>query len=169
MRIGIVSDTHGNVNHTVAAVEVLQQQDVELVLHCGDVGGPGIVPLFEHWPTHFVAGNCDDRQILAQEVQAAGQYWHDLFGEITVENKRIALLHGHVQSALDQVIHTGHYDFACYGHTHRYEKHRVKQTLVINPGALHRAHPHTIAIIELSTMTARHLEVDCQRGSSNPS
>ena len=59
MRIGVVSDTHGHVPFTRDAVRMLEQLEVELVIHCGDVGSVEIVSLFSAWPTHFVLGNVD--------------------------------------------------------------------------------------------------------------
>ena len=41
-----------------------------------------------------------------------------------------------------------------YGHTHEAEQHREGKTLVLNPGALYRANPHSIAVVELDTMEA---------------
>jgi predicted phosphodiesterase len=40
----------------------------------------------------------------------------------------------------------------CYGHTHKAEFHRVGKTLVLNPGALHRATPHSLAVVDLDTL-----------------
>ena len=47
MRIGVISDTHGQVANTLAAVRMLESLEVQAVLHCGDIGGrtSGIQPL----------------------------------------------------------------------------------------------------------------------------
>jgi predicted phosphodiesterase len=42
----------------------------------------------------------------------------------------------------------------CYGHTHVAESHLEGRTLVLNPGALYRATPHSIATVDLQTMEA---------------
>lgn len=78
MRIGVVSDTHGQVPFTLDAVRMLESLEVDLVLHCGDIGSPEIVALFAAWPTHFVFGNVDDhRQRLRSAILAAGQRCHE--------------------------------------------------------------------------------------------
>src|SRR5438067_2299698 len=59
MLLGIVSDTHGHVEHTRQAVRMLESLEVHEVIHCGDIGSSDIVPLFAAWPTHFVLGNVD--------------------------------------------------------------------------------------------------------------
>jgi predicted phosphodiesterase len=42
----------------------------------------------------------------------------------------------------------------CYGHTHQAEQHRVGKTLVLNPGALYRATPHSLALVDLEHLEA---------------
>ncbi|MBR9804750.1 MAG: metallophosphoesterase family protein [Rubinisphaera brasiliensis] len=156
MRIGIVSDTHGNKSTTAVAVELLRQHKLERLLHCGDVCGSGIVRMLAEWPTHYVAGNCDDLDLLEQTVLETGQKWHGLRGEIELAGRRICLLHSHVTGALPDAIASGEFDLVCYGHTHRYEKRTEGQTLVLNPGALHRASRHSFAVVDLETMAAEH-------------
>ncbi len=162
MRIGVVSDTHGHEAHTRAAVQTLQEQCVERVLHCGDVGGNEVVSRFEQWPTHFVAGNCDDPYQLGEIVKLNQQHWEGLFGDLLLNDKRIALLHSHEQHRFDAAIHSGDYDLVCYGHTHVAEQHAVGRTNVLNPGALYRARKFTIAIVDLQTMDISHVTVPCE-------
>ncbi|MCA8983046.1 MAG: YfcE family phosphodiesterase [Planctomycetaceae bacterium] len=161
MRLGIISDTHGNTYHTHRAVEEFRKIDVDVILHCGDVGSPGIVSQFQEWPTHFVAGNCDDCILLEQEVLAAEQQWHHLFGDFQLFNRRIALLHSHVIGKLDHCAQSGDYDLVCYGHTHQHETHSVGNTTIVNPGAMHRAVKYTIALVNLATMQVEHFKVEC--------
>ncbi|MCG6154305.1 metallophosphoesterase [Rubinisphaera margarita] len=160
MKIGIVSDTHGNVANTERAVEILRQSDVSAVLHCGDICGVRIVDLFVEWPTHFVTGNCDNAMMMQNAVETIEQTWHGMFGEIELGNRKIALLHSHEPGRLAYAAESGDFDLVCYGHTHQREQHKVGETLVLNPGAIHRANPHTIAIVDLETMTAEHIVID---------
>ena len=158
MKLGIVSDTHGNLRTTQRAVTLLAEYDVVAVLHCGDIVSAEIVPLFAQWPTHFVFGNCDgDRASIRLTVQECGQNCHEDFGELTLAGRRIAFLHGDDCQRFDETVGSDSYDLVCYGHTHKAEQHRIGQTLVLNPGALHRARPHSFAIVDLSTMIAEHV------------
>lgn len=45
MRVGIISDTHGQVDFTRPAVRMLESLDVERLFHCGDIGSPEVVEL----------------------------------------------------------------------------------------------------------------------------
>jgi uncharacterized protein len=153
MRVGVVSDTHGHVPYTRAAVRMMESLEVELVIHCGDIGSPEIVELFGPWPTHFVFGNVDhDHRRLAAAIRAAGKTCHDRFGRLDLAGKRIAFLHGDDTLRLCEATTNGEWDLVCHGHTHiaRQEKHG--STLVLNPGALYRATPHSIAYVELPSL-----------------
>lgn len=153
MLVGIVSDTHGHVEHARAAVRMLQSLEVACVLHCGDIGSAAVVELFAPWPAHFVFGNCDhDRQELAAAIAAAGQTCHGAFGELELAGRRIAIIHSDDGRRFQQTLHSGHYDLVCYGHTHVAAIDRYGPTLAINPGALYRANPHSIAVVDLVAM-----------------
>lgn len=161
MRIAVVSDTHGHIRYTEAAVQALQRLNVELVLHCGDIGSPAIVPLFAGWPTHFVFGNVDyDHASLRAAIEAAGQTCHERFGELEIDQVRIAFLHSDDDSLFRQTISSGHWNLVCYGHTHVAESHYMGSTLVLNPGALYRANPHTLATVELPSLDTHHVTVE---------
>jgi len=161
MRIGVVSDTHGHVEFALPAVERLRQENVEQVLHCGDIGSPQIVQLFAEWPTHFVFGNTDyGYEPLITAMSGLGHTCHELFGDFELAGRRIALLHGHERWRLSEAISSGDYDLVCSGHTHQKNLQRAGGTTVLNPGALYRASEHTIAIVDLATMTVEHLTVD---------
>ncbi len=160
MRIGVVSDTHGQIEFTRAAVRMLESLEVEHVLHCGDVGSIDIVPLFAPWPTHFVLGNVDfNARELAVAMEAAGQFNHERFGQLKLAGRRIALLHSDDEPLFRKTCRSGRWDLVCYGHTHRAEQHHQGPTLVLNPGALYRARPHTLAIVDLAEMEAHHVEL----------
>jgi uncharacterized protein len=159
MFLGVVSDTHGHVEYARAAVRMLESLEVEVVLHCGDIGSPAIVPLFSAWPTHFVLGNVDGNQPLQTVIEEAGQTFHVRFGSIELNGIKIALLHGDDERLLRQTISEGKYQLVCHGHTHVPRRERIGSTLVLNPGALYRADPHTIAVIDLPTLAAEIIAV----------
>lgn len=161
MRIGIVSDTHGHLDNTKRAVDELRNAHVDTVLHCGDIGSPEIAPLFSDWPTHFVFGNVDrDFSILEHAIESAGLVSHGDFGELTLDGIRIALLHSHDRFRFDEAISSGEYDLVCYGHTHVAEEHRVGNTLVLNPGALFRANPHSFAVVETDGLDIKRFDLN---------
>jgi len=160
MRLGIVSDSHGHVDLTRPAVRMLESLEVERVLHCGDIGSADVVELFAAWPTDFVFGNCDyNHAELKAAIEAAGQNCHGAFGELEIDGCRIALLHSDDARKFAQATTGGAYDLVCYGHTHIAKIETVSETLVVNPGAIYRANPHSIAVVELPELTATIVEL----------
>ena len=160
MRLGIISDTHGHVELTWPAVRMFESLEVDTVLHCGDIGTMAVVERFAAWPAHFVFGNCDtDTQEFAAAIRQAGQACHGLFGDLTFEGVRVALLHSHDGRRFRQTISSGEYGLVCYGHTHLAAIERSGETVVLNPGAIYRANPHSVAIVDLPAVTATIVEL----------
>lgn len=160
MKLGVVSDTHGNLKTAAAAVQQLSQYEIDAVLHCGDIVGAGIIPLFAAWPTHFVFGNCDyDLAEMRRTIQDCGQFCHERFGELTFGGRSIALLHGDDSRLLRESQQSGRFDLVCSGHTHVYEERRAGGTLILNPGALHRASVYTCALVDLLTLQVQRIEI----------
>ena len=136
MRLGIVSDTHGHVPNTQAAVRMLESLEVEAVLHCGDIGAPSIVPLFARWPTHFVFGNVDGGSAAAElqaAIRQAKQFDHGRFGSLELAGIHIAFLHGDDSRLLEQTIAAGKHQLVCHGHTHSARSEKIGPTLVAQP------------------------------------
>ncbi|MGE0607886.1 MAG: metallophosphoesterase family protein [Pirellulales bacterium] len=149
MLIGVVSDTHGHTRNTLAAVRMLEEFSVELVIHCGDVGTPELVGHFATWPTHFVLGNVDDPTEIRRAIKSARQSCHDWFGELTLADTKIAFLHGDDSKKLADAIDGGSYGLVCHGHTHVARQEWIGDTLVLNPGALYRTNRLSLAVVDL--------------------
>ncbi|MBN2293536.1 MAG: YfcE family phosphodiesterase [Pirellulales bacterium] len=152
MKIGVISDTHGDVHSAREAVRLFQCLEVDQVLHCGDIGSPEIVALFSDWPTHFVYGNVDSPQYLDDVIRQAGQTCHDHFGSIELDGRKIAFMHGHDTSLLEKSAKSGNWHIICHGHTHMARHCTVGKTLVLNPGAIARTIYPSVAIIDLQSL-----------------
>ena len=59
MRIGILSDTHDQVQRTKSAVAMLVEGGAETLIHCGDLTIADVVDECSVLPCYFVFGNCD--------------------------------------------------------------------------------------------------------------
>ena len=160
MILGVISDTHGHVEFTRLAVRMLSSCDVEVVIHCGDIGSAEIVQMLAPWPTHFVLGNCDlPSRPLEEAIAAANQHFHGRFGELELDGRKIAFLHGDDSARFQQTVESERFDLVCYGHTHVAEQHHSGRTLVLNPGALYRAQPHSLAIVRLPELEVTHINL----------
>jgi putative phosphoesterase len=151
MRIGIVSDTHGNQRMVRRALAELRERDITTVLHCGDIDDPETVELFRGFTMHFVFGNCDtDKGALRAAMADICATLHEHFGSIELEGVKLAFTHGDNTTLMRDVEHSGYYDFLFYGHTHQAEEHLSGPSRIINPGALHRARPKTFVVLDLA-------------------
>lgn len=150
-RLGVLSDTHGNLANTRKATALFQLHQVDVLIHCGDIGSPEIPPLLSAWPTHYVLGNVDGsgRDICAA-IRAVGHTCHGRFGTVRVGGRRIAFLHGDDQRRFHEAIHDSAWDLVCYGHTHVAEYRLEGSVRVLNPGAVHRGFPPQVAIVDLA-------------------
>src|SRR5438552_11155411 len=150
MQIAILSDTHSRYATVEKALRLLQDRNVNVVLHCGDIEDADTVWLFQGFTAHFVFGNCDtERHSIRQAVHGIGETLHDGCGFVELEGVKIAFTHGDDGRLLHDLEVSGAFDFLFYGHTHKAEEHSTGPTRVINPGALHRANPKTFVLLDL--------------------
>lgn len=159
--IGVLSDTHGRADAAAAGIATLRAAGAEFLIHCGDVGGEGILDLLAGTRCAFVWGNNDyDRASLNRYANEIGLQPGGDFIELEFGGKRIAVTHGDnlklVRRATDE--HAG-YDYLLLGHTHIPSDQRNGRVRIVNPGALHRAAKKTVALIDLTSDAVRHLVV----------
>lgn len=136
-RIGIVADTHDMLQLIDRAVERLNSEGVDLVLHAGDYVAPFAVLRFKPLKARLIGvfGNNDgDQNLLRRRFEEIGAQIHGRFAEIVFNGLRIALIHGEDDMLLKALISSNYYDVVIHGHTHKAETYTVGRTLVINPG-----------------------------------
>ena len=161
MRIAVLSDTHGRHDTVERALKLVQERNVNVVLHCGDIDDAETVWLFRGFTAHFVFGNCDtERHAIRQAVYGIGETLHDGYGFVELEGVKIAFVHGDNAELLRDLEQSGAFDFLFYGHTHQAEERRTGPTRVLNPGALHRARPKTFVFLDLQTREVESVVVD---------
>ena len=119
MRIAVLSDTHGRHDTVERALKLVQERNVNVVLHCGDIDDAETVWLFRGFTAHFVFGNCDtERHAIRQAVYGIGETLHDGYGFVELEGVKIAFVHGDNAELLRDLEQSGAFDFLFYGHTH---------------------------------------------------
>jgi putative phosphoesterase len=161
MKIAVLSDTHNQHERVRRALALLRERGVTTVLHCGDIEDVEMVRLFHGLDAHFVFGNCDaDRDELCSAMNEAGVTLHEGFGNLEMEGVKIAFVHGDDGRLLRDLERSGHYDYLFHGHTHHAGERRTGATRIINPGALHRARPKTLLLLDLPTGQAEYVEVE---------
>jgi putative phosphoesterase len=132
--IGILSDTHDNLDAVKNAVRFFKRMDCELVIHAGDFVAPFAARELGQLSCRVKAvfGNCDGEKTgLAEAIRPFGEIEEAPF---FFDWKSFRFLLKHVNSDLD--IHLTRYrpDFLVFGHTHKPEILTTGKTVLINPG-----------------------------------
>jgi putative phosphoesterase len=163
--IGLISDTHDNLPMIDKAVKLLNQQNVELVLHAGDYVAPFVIPRFRDLKAKLIGvfGNNDGgRELLkAKFSENKRLQMHGSFAQVIVDDLRIALLHGDEEELLNALIDSQGFNVVVHGHVHKAEVHKKGKTLVVNPGEVcgYLTGRSTIALLNTETLDARIVEL----------
>lgn len=130
MKIGIISDTHGDLISIDKAIPYLKQCD--LIIHAGDnINDAEYIYYATDVNVKCVKGNCDSYNM-------DGDY--EL--EFSVKNKNFFLCHGHyheVKLGLDVLYgfaRNNDIDIVVFGHTHIPTCEIIDNIIFINPGSL---------------------------------
>jgi len=156
--IGIISDSHDNLDAIRKAVEFLNEKNVSLVVHAGDYIAPFTVNEFKKIACPFVGvfGNNDgERKGLMRSFGEMGAEIKD-FSAVEHQGKKIAAYHGTITELMTALIAGGEYDVFIKGHTHVPEIKQEGKTLVINPGELcgYLTGKKTLCLLDLDKMEA---------------
>ena len=160
MKIGLISDTHDNVDQILKAKEIFKMNNVKLILHAGDVVAGKTVEFFEGIETWFIDGNCntDPETMEKKKKQINGKYLGN-FAEFELEGKKLCMYHGHNKVKLSELIQSKKYDYIITGHTHQMVNEKIGKTMVINPGAHYYSATNTIAILDIEKGEVEFIEV----------
>lgn len=129
MKILVLSDSHGNIENMVRAVE---QEQPGMLIHLGDCWRDG-QRLAERYPNILmeqVPGNCDFRSHEAMEKL------------LFIENYRVLICHGHTYGVKQSLLSAGlaaeeqNADLFLFGHTHKPLVDYHGRALFLNPGTI---------------------------------
>ena len=135
MKIGLISDTHDNIQNIQKAIISFNEKLVRVVIHAGDIVSPEAVEAFDGMKLIGVLGN-NDLQVneLTDAFDKIGGQLKGEFCEIEQDNLIFAVYHGTNSKRKESLIHCGKYDVVVCGHTHRVQNKKVGKTLILNPG-----------------------------------
>lgn len=132
--IGIMSDSHDNIDAIRKAVKIFNEQDLDIVIHAGDMISPFTSKEFENLDAELLAvyGNNDgEREGLRIKYEDICHL--EDFKEISIDGWKISVIHGTNQTIVDALLGCGKYDIVVRGHTHKLEV-LNGETMMINPG-----------------------------------
>ncbi len=164
MLVGIMADTHDRLPLVDVAVKVLNEKNVELVLHAGDYIAPFVIPHFKPLKAKFIGvfGNNDgEKNGLKKKFEGLNANVHEDIADIMVDGVKIALLHGSEEELLQGLINAQSHDVIVRGHTHEAKTYRKGKTLIINPGEVcgYLTEKSTIALLNSQTKETEIIEL----------
>lgn len=144
MKVGIIADTHDNLAAISRAVEIFNDEGIDLLIHAGDFVAPFTAsPLrMLKAPLVGIFGNNDGDKLLLKEKfkeKGVGELYEDPY-EFELVTKKIMVTHR--PALVKPLAASGLYDVVIYGHTHKAvighqstnDEEKGAQTWVINPG-----------------------------------
>lgn len=135
MFIGVTGDTHNNLKNIKNICTIFNKNGADLVFHTGDITLPKSLLAFKdlNCPLIAVLGNNDLEEKLALK-DASKQFDCKIFDEpylLSIQSKKVCVIH-HPELIDDNLIDQS--DIILHGHTHRFRKEIIKNTLIFNPG-----------------------------------
>lgn len=138
MKLAVISDTHDNMKNLEAAIKTIGKSGADILIHCGDLCSAFVIESLAafHGPVHIVFGNNEGDPFTIKDISSSFPNI-TLHGEVAflhIENTNIAVTHK--PEFARGLASTGEYSVVFFGHTHIYEKSKIKDTWLINPGEI---------------------------------
>ncbi len=168
MLIGVVSDSHDDVEAARLAAARLKSAGVNMIIHLGDIEAPFTLKELASAGVRIEAvfGNNDGEfEMLSDVARSTGGRIEAWPRVLEVDNRRLLIMHGRGPSSLTvEIAHalaeSGRFSGVLYGHTHEAELTYVRGVLVLNPGPLNRSlGGPSAAIVDTSSMAARLIRI----------
>ncbi|NVL89700.1 MAG: metallophosphoesterase [Desulfobacterales bacterium] len=137
MILAVMSDTHDHIWNVRKALRLIQERDVEAIIHCGDFIAPFVLKELDQAqiPVHGVFGNNDGDQYLLTKLsmtELSNITLYGLMGELELGDFKVAFTH--YRAVADGLAATGQFDLVCFGHSHEAFIEKVGKTDLLNPG-----------------------------------
>lgn len=132
MIVGVLSDSHDNLVELKKALDVLQEEGAELIIHAGDYVAPFSVQLLAELsiPWWGVLGN-NDGEILGIFQKSGGKIKAPF---LELEERGFRIWVSHFYQPAKWAFMSGHYDLVVYGHTHEAIIKEEGKSVLLNPG-----------------------------------
>ena len=156
MKLGLISDTHGNLPRTREALDLLRREGIHQLVHCGDLGSEAVLNLLlevreSGIPVIAVHGNVDEWDT---DLILYAKHLHiplPRVARFTADGHACAVHHGHDRLVMHALQAEPDLDMLFTGHTHVPADEPLGHLRIINPGAVHRAATPMVSTLHLST------------------
>jgi putative phosphoesterase len=158
--VGIIADTHDNLPLVERAIDKLNQEEVDIILHAGDYVSPFTVTRLKRLKAKLIGvfGNNDgDHEFLKKRFEEIeGAEVRGRFAEINIDGLKVAVLHDDGE-LFHSLVNSQGYDVVIHGHIHEAQACKKGKTIIINPGEAcgYLSGKPTIAIFDTVTRRTR--------------
>ncbi len=143
MLIAVISDTHDHQDNILKAVSIMNERNVDVLIHCGDYCSPFTRRWFDNLnqtiKNNFfgVFGNNDGDQVFLRknlgQICKFVENGHELVKEF--DGKKLIASHMPKPETIDSLARSGTFDIVLSGHTHSIVNKKLDiNVLVLNPG-----------------------------------
>lgn len=168
MKLAVISDTHDHKDNILKVVSILNERNVDALIHCGDYVAPFVKRWFDGLNDNIkknfcgVWGNNDGERVVLK--QNLGQICDIVGMEINkdFDGKKVFAAHMPTQETIEALANSKKYDIILSGHTHNLVNKKYDNgVLVINPGEVcgYLSGKASFVIIDTNKMIAEIIEL----------
>ncbi len=167
MEIGVLSDSHDNLDNLLIVLEILRQRRVETVIHCGDLTDFTMISHFSGFRLIYLIGNMD--VAIGTIRKLVEQMREDNFAGLVYQGKldgrMVAATHSHLEGKVMELVQEKRFDWIFHGHTHEKRDETVRGTRIVNPGALGGLvrGPRSFCVVDLTAGEVEFIELKSSR------
>ena len=166
MRVGIISDTHDNLNMLGKLMDRVKGTTFDGVIHLGDLVSPFTLKYLVSKvksPIVILGNNDGDKILLSRTYPNILEQPT----ELKIDNLHVLLLHGFgskdfTYKIVKALARGGDYDIIMYGHTHEAKIEVINKTLIFNPGTVsgYLSDRCTYGILDLSKYVVKVIDIN---------
>lgn len=114
MLIGLIADSHDNLQLIDEAIKLLNEKNLELVLHVGDFVSPFVVSKLKDLNCRVIGvfGNNDgDIELLKKRFNETSNCTiYNFFAQVEIEGYKIGMIHGNETELLNVIVDSGYFN-----------------------------------------------------------
>lgn len=132
--IGIISDTHDNMENLDKALKLFKNNKVKTILHLGDYISSFVIDRISDANINMVGIFGENDGDPLSLLKSCNQMMEIYSGPYVINiNNRKFLLTREV-TTIEDVAKSNKYDFILFGTTHKYYSEKIRNTYILNPG-----------------------------------
>lgn len=162
MLVGIIADTHNDIEATERALTVLRERGIEVVIHAGDITSPRMLQYLQGFDCYVVLGNGDmiDSDDINEKASSLGMRPVKDRIEFVIDSKKFVVFHGNDVPMYRKAVASGEYDYIIKGHTHEFENYILNGARIINPGSVYGHDESSIVILDTESDKVEKIRLD---------